>query len=415
MDVTEATVPDSRRGEVGARSLEEHRSLPARARLARFWDDLKAPILVFLGMRVFLTLAVYLVAPIFPISSRGGTWSALPEYPLLDVWARWDSGWYASIVEAGYRYSTEQPSNVAFLPAYPLAVKAITLLAGNVWISGIVVANLAYLAALIVLFKLVRLKYDRAVARRAVLYTAAFPAAFFFYSMYSESVYLLSVVLAFYLWERRKDWPAGALGAVAALTRPMGMLLFLSGTAFHLVERGRRVGGVFGVRPRLSRNALSLLLIPLALAGFLAYSYLAFGEPLAFLSSRTVGWNEPLSLLPLSHRELAASILDGSILNGQGPALRLLDAGSAIAFLALSVPVFKRLGPAYGLYSLGSLAMPLVVTLDGLTRYVSVIFPAFMVLASWRPRTALVAPLVGLSMLLMGLMASMFARWYFVG
>lgn len=149
--------------------------------------------------------------------------------------------------------------------------------------------------------------------------------------------------------------------------------------------------------------------------GFLFYSYAAFGEPLAFLTSRTVGWSEPVSVFPASHRELAASIFDGSVLGGTGPALRLLDAASAAGFLALTVPVFRRLGPAYGLYTLGSLAMPLMVNLDGLTRYASVIFPAFIVVAAWRPSRSIVAPLSGLSMALMALMASMFARWYFVG
>jgi hypothetical protein len=59
--------------------------------------------------------------------------------------------------------------------------------------------------------------------------------------------------------------------------------------------------------------------------------------------------------------------------------------------------------------------MALVVNLDGLTRYVAVIFPVFMALASWRQRAVVAVPLVTLSLMLMGLMASMFAKWYFVG
>lgn len=403
--------------------LDPGNSVAVRSRLQDFWEDLKAPFLVFLGLRVFLSVAVYLVSPFLPFSYRGVPWSALPDQPLLDVWVRWDSGWYASIVEAGYRYSLEQASNVAFLPAYPLAIKAFTLLTGNTWTAGILVSNLAFLAALIVLFKLTQLKFGRAVAGRAVLYTGAFPAAFFYFSMYSESLYLLAVLFSFYFWEKRRDWSGGIAGAVAAFTRPLGMTLLLAGAAFHLVERGRRVGEGhtaplivrYGVRSRLSWSVLSLLFIPLALAGFMAYTYAVFGEPLAFLKSRTVGWAEPVSLLPTSHVELVASILNGGIFRGQGPALRLLDGASAVAFLALTGTVFKRLGPSYGLYSLGSLAMALVVNLDGLTRYVAVIFPVFMALASWRQRAVVAVPLVILSLMLMGLMASMFAKWHFVG
>ncbi|MDP2727577.1 MAG: hypothetical protein Q8P59_08530, partial [Dehalococcoidia bacterium] len=105
-----------------------------RVRLASLWEDLKTPLLVFLGLRVFLTVAVYLGSALLPPSNLGIPWQALPDQPLLDVWARWDSGWYANIALFGYRYLTDQPSNMAFLPSYPLAIKAVTFLTGNVWI-----------------------------------------------------------------------------------------------------------------------------------------------------------------------------------------------------------------------------------------------------------------------------------------
>ncbi|MDP2935793.1 MAG: mannosyltransferase family protein, partial [Dehalococcoidia bacterium] len=198
MDVTNVVVPDKGASRPGSRFRTTKPSLSAGARIMAVWVDLKTPVLVFLGLRVFLSAAIYLVSPLLPFSYRGSPWSALPDQPLLDVWARWDSGWYASIAEAGYRYSLEQASNVAFLPAYPLAIKAFTLLTGNTWTAGILVSNLAFLAALIVLFKLTQSKFGRAVAGRAVLYTGAFPAAFFYFSMYSESLYLLAVLLSFY-------------------------------------------------------------------------------------------------------------------------------------------------------------------------------------------------------------------------
>ncbi|HLB12847.1 MAG TPA: mannosyltransferase family protein [Dehalococcoidia bacterium] len=366
------------------------------------------PLLVFVGVRVYVSLAVYLVAPLIPLSTRPSTWSALPQYPLLEPWTRWDSIWYAEIALEGYRFLPEQASNIAFFPLYPLAVKLLAALAGNVWVSGLLISNLAFLGALIVLYKLTELKLDAAAAGRTVLYVASFPAAFYFYSMYTESVYLLAVVATFYLLEKKRGWWAGTAGGLAALTRPMGILLFLAGAAHSVARRG--LG-----RPWPWRGSVPLLFIPLALAGFLVYSHLAFGEALAFLKSRVVGWEEPVSLFPVSHQQLAATIFDGSILRGEGSSLRIMDAAWATAFLALTVPVFRRLGPSYGLYALGSLAMPLLVTLDGLTRYSSVVFPVFMIAASWRLPRALIVPPVLLSLGLLGLLASMFARWYFVG
>lgn len=383
-------------------------SVAVRSRLQDFWEDLKTPVLVFLGMRAFLTLAVYLVAPLLPMSSRSGMWSALPEYPILEPWMRWDSIWYAEIALEGYRFLPDGPSNIAFFPVYPFAVRALAALTGSVWVSGLLISNLAFLGALILLYRLAQLKYDSGVAGRTVLYVASFPTAFFFYAMYTESVYLLAVVATFYFLEKNRGWSAGVAGGLAALTRPMGILMFVAGAAHHAARRALE-------RPWLWRDSLPLLLIPLAMGGFLAYSFLAFGEPLAFLKSREVGWEEPVSLFPVSHQQLAATIINGSILRGEGSSLRIMDAAWAMAFLALTIPVFRRLGPAYGFYALGSLAMPLVITLDGLTRYSSVIFPVFMLAASWRLPRVLVVPPVLLSMLLMGLLASMFARWYFVG
>lgn len=379
------------------------------ARLKAIWHEIKIPLLVFLAVRVFISAAVYFIAPTLPASPNGVPWQALPEQPLLDVLARWDSAWYANIALVGYRFATDHPSNIAFLPAYPIIIKAGSLVTGNVWISGILVSNLAFLGSLMVLFKLTCLKLDRAAAGRAVLYTSIFPAAFFFYSMYSESVYLLAVLLAFYLWERRQGWFAGMFGGLAALTRPMGILLFLAGAARSLVEERHSRSSL------ISWNTASLFLVPLALGVFLFYSYAVFGEPLAFLKSREVGWNEPVSFIPASHRELFASVINGTVLTGGIQKLRLLDASSAILFLALVFPVFKRLGPSYGIFTVGSLLMPLIVNLDGLTRYVSVVFPGFMVMGAWAPRKAPVIILAGLSMALMALMASGFARWYFVG
>ncbi len=378
-------------------------------RLDAAWQDIKLPLLLFLLFRLFLSASVYILSPLLPASHYGTPWQAMPDQPLLDVLARWDSGWYASIAMSGYRFATDGSSNVAFLPVYPIAIKTASYLTGNVWVSGILVSNLAFLASLIMLYKLTRLKFGREAAGRTVLYVSVFPAAFFFFSMYSESVYLLTVVATFYLWERRKGWSAGVFGALASLTRPMGILLFLAGAARQFIEDRCSPG------PRWSWNSLVLLLIPLGFGTFLVYSYLAFGEPLAFLKSREVGWNEPVTLVPISHRELFASIVNGTVFAGGVPRLRLLDAASGIIFLALTIPIFRRLGLSYGVFSLGSVVMPLVANLDGLTRYVSVIFPGFMIMGLWVPKKPVMVALCSLSAVLMALMASMFARWYFVG
>jgi hypothetical protein len=46
------------------------------------------------------------------------TWHAFPTIPALDAWARWDSGWYASVALSGY-YSAGGPANVNWAHPQP--------------------------------------------------------------------------------------------------------------------------------------------------------------------------------------------------------------------------------------------------------------------------------------------------------
>src|SRR5207244_9405299 len=91
--------------------------------------------------------------------------------------------------------------------------------------ASIVVSNGAFLGGLVVLYFLTSSELSEDAARKAVLYLAVFPTSFFFLAPYSESLFLLLSVTSFWA-ARRGKWPlAGAAGALAALTRNLGLLL----------------------------------------------------------------------------------------------------------------------------------------------------------------------------------------------
>ncbi len=80
---------------------------------------------------LLLALAITATQVIFAtMCARGFAWN--DRY--LSLWT-WDGGWYADILEKGYR-STDPPdpinltSNVAFFPAYPLLARAVQQLTG---------------------------------------------------------------------------------------------------------------------------------------------------------------------------------------------------------------------------------------------------------------------------------------------
>ena len=124
--------------------------------------------------------------------------------------------------------------------------------------AGILVSNLSLLGALCMLYVLTRTELSEPTARRAVLYAAVFPTSFFFLAPYSESTYLLLVLVC--LWAaRRERWgAAAAAGAAAALTRNVGLVLALP-LAVEAIQRwmesGRRGSRSGGCSPRLGPPA----------------------------------------------------------------------------------------------------------------------------------------------------------------
>ncbi len=77
---------------------------------------------------------------------------------------RWDSVWYANIINEGYKYNGDDlvQQSVAFYPLYPLVTKALTIFTGiNSLLALLVVANVAGVLSVLALFKYVRHDYER--------------------------------------------------------------------------------------------------------------------------------------------------------------------------------------------------------------------------------------------------------------
>src|SRR5205823_14334758 len=128
---------------------------------------------------------------------------------------------------AAHGYANHDGS-AAFFPLYPMVTRWVSwVLGGHPLAAALLVSNAAFLAALVMLYALTARETSVEVARRATVYLAAFPTAFFFLAPYSESLFLLLVLLAFW-WARGGRWLGAAAAAfLAALTRNLGVLLAL--------------------------------------------------------------------------------------------------------------------------------------------------------------------------------------------
>jgi hypothetical protein len=148
-----------------------------------------------------------------------------PSRYLIGPLSIWDGGWYAEIARNGYR---ERQMSTAFWPLYPFLTGIISRVTGwSVAVSGVLLSNLAFVAALIVLYRLVSQTYGSAIATRTVWLVALCPVAFFFSALYSESLFFLLSLSAIYL-ARNNRWTLAALALfLATLTRSTGALVIV--------------------------------------------------------------------------------------------------------------------------------------------------------------------------------------------
>jgi hypothetical protein len=349
---------------------------------------------------------------------------ALAE-PLLSPLARWDAAWYLRIAESGYEGSDVR---AAFFPLYPLLVRAVATpfgaSPGALLVAAYAVALAAFLGALVLLHRLVSLELGRPLARPALLLLAVFPAALYFGAPYSESLFLLLAVGAFYA-ARTGRWAwAGAAAAGAAATRSAGVLLLVPLAMLWWASR-----------PRTLANAAWLLLAPLGLAAYAAFLGLAEGDAWRFLDVQDA-WSRELAIPLAGAWDGFAAAVDGArqLLSGQREvvyfeqaagdpyriaAINLMLFGSLVFAAVACVGCLRRLPPAYGAWVAVSLVLPLSLPvkpqpLMSLPRFVAVLFPIFMWLALWSEERRATARLAAVSALGLGLFTAQFASWHWI-
>lgn len=297
------------------------------------------------------------------------------SHPFLNVWLRWDAGWYESLAKDGYKFVAGQQSNTAFFPLYPESIRLVhKLVRGKTdlrwFVSGLIASNLALFVGLIYFVRLVRLDADEDTGARAALYLLAFPTSFFLSSVFSESLFIAVSVAAFYNARRARWFAAGLFGALAALTRSPGILLCLPLGVEYLAQRS------FAWR-KIRADVLWLALIPAALAGLMLYFRWRFGNIHAIGDAQAAwggGWGTlrgPIyPIIDMLHRPMLGR-------DWVDLAFALLTLGMA-AYVAFT----QRL--SYRVYAVVSaLFLTSWGSYESMPRYILVVFPIFLAFAKW--------------------------------
>jgi mannosyltransferase PIG-V len=339
--------------------------------------------------------------------------------------ARWDAVWYLRIADSGYKGAEPR---TAFFPLYPLLVRGLGELGGGSpaarLVSAYLIALAAFLAALVLLWELVALELGRPLAGPTVVLLAVFPGALYFGAPYSESVFLLASVGAFYA-ARTDRWAwAGAATFAAAATRSVGVLLLVPLAVIWWQQRERRIG-----------QLAWLGLGPLAVALYALFLGLTDGDALGFLQVQDAWFRHATGPFVgawdgiVAGFDGARQLLSGSRspvywrASGADPFrtawVNLMLLATLVFALAGAVGTWRRLPRAYGAWVATALLLPLSFPvrpqpLMSLPRFVAVLFPIFMWLAlatedrRWTPRVAVIFAL------LLGIFTFSFATWHWV-
>lgn len=324
------------------------------------------------------------------------SWPGRPTARILDSVSNWDGQWYLEITEHAYRYQANEKSNVAFFPAYPLSVRALSIVGVSPRTGGPLVSNAMFVGAMLLLFAYARGRDgDQQTALLIALVCALYPAGFFFRMAYSESMFLFVSLLFFWLLSRQA--PLEVLAIVcgfATAVRPVGICL----VAPLFIELWRDAKS-----PRSFFLHASILAVPATwgIVLFTAYQWDAFGEPFAWMKSQAmwrntppVPWPEKLVAL-VTLKPIWASYIPGTEFYWRQPGqpefpLLSLRFMNPIFFVAAVVLVllggYKRWLNAQELvFSAGLLLIPYItrgydMCMESQARFTSVVFPMYMVI-----------------------------------
>ncbi|AVQ01215.1 hypothetical protein B7G68_04670 [Caulobacter segnis] len=352
-----------------------------------FHDRHAVVIWSFLASRLML-LAVGLLTlvNIRPLTNTGNALSQ-SAHQVLNIWGASDSGWYLDLATNGYQLvpAANGQANWAFFPAMPgLAAGLARLTSLTPFEAMLVVSNLSFLVALILVHRLARQAFNVKTADVTVVLLCVAPASYIFSAAYTEALFLASLTGALLLIRDRRWLAAGLVAALAALTRNLGLALLLP-YGWAVLERWRARDQAPLGRAESVRIVLGGLAPIAGVALFLLHLKSRTGDALAFLHIQKT-WGRSLE-------QPFAALVQGLVHPSSIPDTELLS--FAIAWLALGLLLALALLRRWGWLLLSAVLVlaPLATGVTSFSRYALVVLPLWMVaghLLSERPRSTMV-------------------------
>lgn len=190
------------------------------------WPAWLQVVAIYAASRLFDFLLLSRIARFQP-----GTWMNPADPGYAGFLSMWDGFWYRRIAETGYPPTLPvnaeglvQFNEWAFYPLYPMSVRVLMRVLGTEWpLTASFVAMVCGGLASLVMYSLVR----RLAGHQTALWTVAlfvfFPAAAVLQLTYTESIGVLSLVVALWCLQRREYLVGAPIMLLMGLARPIGV------------------------------------------------------------------------------------------------------------------------------------------------------------------------------------------------
>lgn len=292
---------------------------------------------------------------------------ALPYHDgWLATWQRFDANWYLSIAENGYG-GIEGDDH--FPPLFPTLIRLLKPLFGSAFLAGLFITHAATLYVIKLLYDTFLAWGGTSSAKRAIVFMLIFPTSFFLFSVYSESLFLMTALLSM-LSMRTRSWGwAGFWAFCSVLTRLQGTALLLP--MIYLMWKDHPF-------LRKPRQWFGLILPGL---GGLFYLYLRSTQvtsgALPFVES---DWHAQM-VPPWQTYWYAIQTL----LSGHSTFIDVLNWVIVTLFIILLIVGWRKIPIEYSLYTVFSLLVILIRIVEtqpliSMSRYALTLFPAFYTL-----------------------------------
>ncbi|MFF3618798.1 mannosyltransferase family protein [Streptomyces sp. NPDC002467] len=224
-------------------SAPVRRAPGARLRGWRPGPDDREVLWLYVLTRVGVWTTAAAVRWLFPPGDGRTPWPG----SLFSPWERWDWSHYLHIAQDGYFPAGAGPwtagwdNREAFLPGFPLALRAVHTVVPHWAAAGALISFLAGGVAVLALARIARNRLrDAEAGRRTVLFLLLSPFAVFLAAGYTEALFL-ALALPAWLAAQRRNWPAAAaLAFLASSVRVTGLFLTAAlALLFVLTARNR--------------------------------------------------------------------------------------------------------------------------------------------------------------------------------